>query len=50
MGVVRVDDELIKEIQEWLIQNGNKYEHPNISSFVNKAVYEKLKKNKKVKK
>ena len=44
MGVVRIDDKLIKEVQEWLDQNGNKYKHPTISAFVNNAVYEMLKK------
>ena len=43
MGVVRIDDKLIKEVQEWLDENGNKYKHPTLSSFVNNAVYEKLK-------
>lgn len=44
MGVVRIDDILLKEIQEWLDEKGNKYKHPSISAFVNNAVYEKLKK------
>tara|TARA_Y100000294_G_C8543857_1_gene332301 strand:- start:887 stop:1036 length:150 start_codon:yes stop_codon:yes gene_type:complete len=43
MGVVRVDDKLIKDVQEWLDDNGNKYKHPSISAFVNNAIYEKLK-------
>lgn len=43
MGVVRIDDKLIKEVQKWLDENGNKYKHPTISAFVNNAVYEKLK-------
>ena len=47
MGVVRIDDKLIKEVQEWLDKNGNKYKHPTISAFVNSAVYEKLKEVKK---
>jgi hypothetical protein len=34
----------LKEVQEWLDENGNKYKHPTISAFVNNAVYEKLKK------
>lgn len=44
MGVVRVDDKLIKKIQEWLDKNGNKYKHPTLSAFVNNAIYEKLQK------
>ncbi|VVB59198.1 Uncharacterised protein [uncultured archaeon] len=43
MGVVRIDDKLIKEVQEWLEENGNKYKHPTLSAFVNNAVYDKLK-------
>lgn len=44
MAVVRIDDKLIKEVQDWLEKNGNKYKHPTLSAFVNNAVYEKLKK------
>jgi len=47
MGVVRIDDKLIKEVQDWLDKNGNKYKHPTLSAFVNNAVYEKLKEVKK---
>ena len=43
MGVVRIDDILLQKIQKWLEENGNKYKHPNISAFVNNAIYEKLK-------
>ncbi len=43
MGVVRIDDKLNKEVQDWLNDNGNKYKHPSVSAFVNNAVYEKLK-------
>ncbi len=43
MGVVRIDDKLIKQVQKWLDDNGNKYRHPSLSAFVNNAVYEKLK-------
>jgi len=43
MGVVRIDDKLVKDVQEWLDENGNKYKHPTLSAFVNNAVYEKLK-------
>jgi len=43
MGVVRIDDELLKKVQRWLDKNGNKYKYPTLSAFVNNAVYEKLK-------
>lgn len=42
MGVVRIDDKLQKEIQEWIKKNGNKYQHPTITSFINSAIYEKI--------
>lgn len=42
MSVVRIDDKLMKEVQKWLDENGNKYKHPTVSAFVNNAVYEKL--------
>jgi hypothetical protein len=49
MGVVRLKDELLQELQDWLDENGNKYRYPSLSAFVNNAVYDKLKelKNKK---
>ena len=47
MGVVRINDKLIKEVKEWLDKNGNQYKHPTLSAFVNNAVYEKLKELKK---
>ncbi|MBT5029745.1 hypothetical protein HON03_00610 [archaeon] len=43
MGVIRIDDELQKRIEKWIKENGNKYQFSSISSFVNNAVYEKLK-------
>jgi len=49
LGVVRIDTKLLKEVQEWLEQNGNKYKYPSSSAFVNTAVYEKLKQLKEVK-
>jgi metal-responsive CopG/Arc/MetJ family transcriptional regulator len=42
MGVVRIDDKLLQEINEFLDENGNKYKYPSISAFINNAVYEKL--------
>ena len=47
MGVVRIDDKLLKDVQKWLNENGNKYKHPTLSAFVNNAVYDKLKELKK---
>ncbi|MCK4729903.1 MAG: hypothetical protein KAT28_01150 [Candidatus Aenigmarchaeota archaeon] len=45
MGVVRVDDKLQKDIQKWIKKNGNKYQYPSITAFINNAIYEKLKKD-----
>lgn len=42
MGVVRIDDKLQKEIQDWIKKNGNKYKHSSITSFINAAIYEKI--------
>lgn len=42
MGVVRVDDKLLVEIKQWLSKNGNRYECPNVASFVNKSIYKLL--------
>jgi predicted nucleotide-binding protein (sugar kinase/HSP70/actin superfamily) len=47
MGIVRIDDKLHKEVQDWLDKNGNKYKYPTLSAFVNNAVYEKLNEPKK---
>ena len=44
MATVKIDEKLLKEVQKWLDENGNKYKHPTISAFVNSAVYEKLNK------
>ncbi len=45
MATVKIDDGLLKDVQKWLDENGNKYTHPTISAFVNNAVYEKLNKS-----
>lgn len=42
MGVVRIDDKLLDQVQKWLEENGNKYKHPTISAFINNAVYDKI--------
>lgn len=49
MGVVRLDDKLKKEVLDYISQEDNKYNYPNISTFVNSAIFEKLKKNNGVK-
>lgn len=49
MAVVRIDDNLLKRIKEYLQRNDNRYQYPSISSFINNVIYEKLN-NKKEKK
>ena len=49
MGVVRIDDKLKKEVLDYISNEDNKYSYPNISTFVNSAIFEKLKKNNGVK-
>ncbi len=43
MATVRIDDKLLEEIKEWINKNGNKYESPTVTSFINNAIYNKLK-------
>jgi len=45
-STVRIDKKLLKEIQKWLDENGNKYKHPSVAAFVNSSIYEKLRKEK----
>ena len=42
MAVVRIDDKLLQEINDFLEKNGNQYKYPSIAAFINNAVYEKL--------
>lgn len=42
MGVVRIDDKLLEEIKDWIKKNGNKYKVPNVTAFINSAIYDKL--------
>lgn len=42
MAAVKIDEKLLKQVKDWLGENGNKYKHPTVSAFVNNAVYEKL--------
>jgi hypothetical protein len=43
MVTVRIDDDLLEKLKIWLNQNGNKYKYPSVTSFINNAIYEKLK-------
>ena len=43
MTTVRIDDNLLDEIKEWINRNGNKYEFPTVTAFINNAIYKKIK-------
>lgn len=43
MGVVRIDDEIQRKLEEFLGEGDNKYKYPSLTSFVNNAILEKLK-------
>ena len=43
MATVRVDDKLLNEIKDWIKRNGNKYECPTVTAFINSAIFKKLK-------
>lgn len=48
MAVIKIDDELLKKIKEFIRQGDNRFDYPSTKAFVDKAVYlflkEKLKK------
>jgi hypothetical protein len=43
MGVVRIDDELLKKLKEMLRREENRYKYSSLASFVNSIVHDKLK-------
>ncbi len=43
MGVVRIDDVLLKKVKLALKEEENKYKYSSIASFINSMIYEKLK-------
>lgn len=43
MAVIRIDDELYEKIIE-LIKDENRFDFPSTKAFVDKAIYEKIKK------
>ena len=42
MGVVRIDDKLLKEIKALLEKECNQYQYPSVAAFINSTIYEKL--------
>lgn len=47
MGVVRIDDELLRKLKELLKKEENKYRYSSIASFVNSIVHDRIKGEKK---
>ncbi|OIO40498.1 hypothetical protein AUJ10_03025 [Candidatus Pacearchaeota archaeon CG1_02_31_27] len=43
MGVVRIDDGLLRQLKKLLKDEEYKYKYPSIASFINILLYEKLK-------
>ena len=50
MPVVRIDEKLLREIRNFLRKEGNMYQYPSVTAFINNAVFEKLKEANKRKK
>ena len=44
MGVIKIDDELLKKIKAYIKEGDNRFDFPNVKAFVDKAVYNYLKK------
>lgn len=43
MAVIKIDDELLKKVREYVMKGDNKFDYPTVKSFVDKAVYVYLK-------
>jgi hypothetical protein len=48
MGVVRIDDELEKQIAELIKKAENKYRYPSKTTFLNIIIHERLQEMKKL--
>jgi len=42
MGVVRIDDSLLKKLREILKKEENKYKYNSLSSLINSIVHERI--------
>ena len=49
-AVVKIDADLLKEVEAYLNKKENKYAYVNKKQFINKAVYEQLNKERNKKK
>lgn len=43
MAVVRIDEKLLNEVKK-KVESDQSYKYPSIAAFVNRAIYEKLRK------
>ena len=43
MAVIRVDEELLKEIKEFIKKGENRFDFPSVKAFVDKAILKMLK-------
>lgn len=50
MGVVRIDDQLLKKVKLALKEESNKYKYGSVAALINSMIYEQLQKEKKVNK
>ena len=50
MPVARIDKKLLDEIKDFIKKEQNRYQYPSVSAFINSAVFEKLKGEKRGKK
>ena len=39
MAVIKIDDELLRKIKEFIKQGDNRFDFPSTKAFVDKAVY-----------
>lgn len=42
MAVVRINDELLREIKKFIEKEENRYTYPSVTAFLNVLVYEKI--------
>ena len=46
MAVIKIDDELLKEVRKYIKGGDNRFDFPTVKAFVDKAVYLYLKEKK----
>lgn len=39
MAVIKIDDELLRKIKDFIKQGDNRFDYPSTKAFVDKAVY-----------